>query len=87
MTEKGCTREDSGEFVHATLDPKSGRCFNCSGAGHSRSECSLKKGNGNPQSETPKKVAKNRKAEGKGAPGKNGGVLDFHVSQKEFCST
>ena len=27
MTEKGCTREDSGEFVHATLDPKSGRCF------------------------------------------------------------
>ena len=31
MTEKGFNRGDQCRFHHSTLDPKSGRCFNCSG--------------------------------------------------------
>ena len=57
MTERGCTRGDSCKFHHVQLDPKSGP---------------VKKGNWNPKNDTPKKVAKTTKGEGKGTPEKQG---------------
>ena len=45
MSETGCKFGDKCKWFHATLDPKSNRCFNCSGLGHSRQDCPLKSGN------------------------------------------
>ena len=42
MPEKGCSKGDQCTYAHATLDPHSNRCFNCSAVGHSRRDCPLK---------------------------------------------
>lgn len=39
MTEEGCKRGDKCKFVHTVLDPKDGRCFQCSGVGHGKKDC------------------------------------------------
>ena len=39
LTDKGCQYADKCRFAHAVLRAKDGRCFNCSGKGHSRREC------------------------------------------------
>ena len=39
LTEEGCKRGDKCKFVHTVLEPKDGRCFNCSGVGHGKREC------------------------------------------------
>ena len=39
LTDKGCQYADKCRFTHTVLDYKDGRCFNCSGKGHSRREC------------------------------------------------
>ena len=83
MTERGCTKGDSCKFHHAQLDPKSGRCFNCSGVGHSRTDCPVKKGNWNPKNDTQKKVAKTTKSEGKGNPEKQGKGSGVHESPEK----
>ena len=39
LTGKGCQHADRCRFTHTVLDYKDGRCFNCSGKGHSRRDC------------------------------------------------
>ena len=39
LTDKGCQHADRCRFTHTVLDYKDGRCFNCSGKGHSRRDC------------------------------------------------
>ena len=39
LADKGCQYADKCRFAHAVLRAKDGRCFNCSGKGHSRREC------------------------------------------------
>ena len=43
LTDKGCRYAERCRFVHTVLDSKDGRCFNCSGKGHSKRECAAGK--------------------------------------------
>ena len=82
LTEKGCQYAERCRFMHTVLVSKDGRCFNCSGKGHSRRVCPAGKRTESrgPQggSEGPK-VAKttrirSRSQERKNGPGKEGGA-------------
>ena len=68
MTERGCTRGDSCKFHHAQLDPKSGICFNCSGVGHLRTDCPIKKGIGTPKMIPQKRLPRPPKVRVRGPP-------------------
>lgn len=69
-TTEGCKKADKCRFLHSRLNPKDGRCFLCSGAGHNKSECPHANGDG---LDGKKKVAKTKgsKGESKG-DGKKG---------------
>ena len=43
LTDKGCRYAERYRFVHTVLDSKDGRCFNCSGKGHSKRVCAAGK--------------------------------------------
>ncbi len=74
--DKGCNRGDSCKLFHAPLDPQSGRCFNCSAKGHTKTVCPLK-GSGNENKPDPKKkVAKSAKSQGKGNSNKGQGKTE-----------
>ena len=86
LTDKGCQYADRCRFTHAVLDSKDGRCFNCSGKGHSRRDCPAGKRSESrgPQggSEEPK-VAKttrirSRSQERENGSGKEGGAAQEH---------
>ena len=86
LTDKGCQYADRCRFTHTVLDSKDGRCFNCSGKGHSRRDCPAGKRSESrgPQggSEEPK-VAKttrirSRSQERKNGSGKEGGAAQEH---------
>ena len=86
LTDKGCQYADRCRFTHTVLDSKDGRCFNCSGKGHSRRDCPAGKRSESrgPQggSEEPK-VAKttrirSRSQERKNGPEKEGGAAQEH---------
>ena len=82
LTDKGCQYADRCRFTHTVLDSKDGRCFSCSGKGHSQRDCPAGKRSESrgPQggSEEPK-VAKttrirSRSQKRKNGPGKEGGA-------------
>jgi len=64
MTDEGCKRGDKCKFLHTVLDPKDGRCFQCSGIGHGKKDC--------PHQQR-KKIAKTQADRSTRKPGLDGG--------------
>ena len=79
--DKGCNRGDLCKFFHASLDPQSGRCFNCSAKGHTKAECPLKGNANDGKPESKKKVAKSSKSQGKGKSTKGSGKTESNVGE------